>query len=64
MNPCQPWSPVSYVVYHGTNPLAYYFFGERWRVGDGLNGDGEDYGVRVTCTKCHQIMSSGECGRF
>lgn len=56
MNPCQPWSPVSYVMYHGTNPLAYYFFGERWRVGDGLNGDGEDYGARHV----HEVPSNNE----
>lgn len=57
MNPCQPWSPVSYIVYQPS--LAYYFFGKRWRVGDGLNRDGGRLRVRVTCTKCHQIMSSG-----
>lgn len=56
MNPCQPWPPVSYVVYHRTNPLAYYFFGERWRVGDGLNGDGEDYGARHV----HEVPSNNE----
>lgn len=56
MNPCQPWSPVSYVVHHRTNPLAYYFFGERWRVGNGLNGDGEDYGARHV----HQVPSNNE----
>lgn len=28
-------------------------------MGDGLNGNGGRLRVRVTCTECHQIMSSG-----
>lgn len=68
MNPCQPGSPVSYVVYLRTNPLAYYFFRgrrerERERRARGRwrkNGDREDCGARHV----HEAPSNNEFRRM